>query len=403
MTMQLFERAHIGTVTLPNRILRSATFEGMCDAQGRPSERYLRHYSSLATQNIGAIITGFAFVSCDGRAMQPGQAGMDSDDKIPRFAATTDSVHRLGGRIFLQIAHAGRQTLPSTTGGAVYSPGRKKSGYFNIKPRRLTTDHAKRIVDDFASATHRARDAGFDGVQLHAGHGYLIHQFLNPAVNDRDDIFGIDPHTGIGTEFLRQVIEHIRSKCGRAFPLIVKISAGDEYRRGMTGASFINLIRFLNTQDIDAIEISWGTMDHALNIFRGTGIPVEAILSYNPRYRARSLLKRSIWKTFVLPIMRRSVMPFTASYNLPFAEAARKHSRVPLICVGGFRSGCDAVDAVENKQIDFVALCRPFIREPSLVFKWQGNIASSSACINCNRCAIMCDSGQPTRCYAPGV
>jgi len=403
MIMQLFEHAHIGTATLPNRIIRSATFEGMCDAQGGPSERYFRHYSSLAAQNIGAIITGFAFVSRDGRAMQPGQAGIDSDDKIPRFAATTNSVHRLGGLIFLQIAHAGRQTLPAATGGAVYSPGRKKSGYFNVKPRRLTVDHAERIVDDFASAARRARDAGFDGVQLHAGHGYLIHQFLNPAVNDRDDLFGIDPRTRIGTEFLRQIIERIRSKCGRAFSLIVKISAGDEYRRGMTGASFIHVIRFLDTQDIDAIEISWGTMDHALNIFRGTSIPVDAILGYNPRYRTRSMLKRSLWKALVLPIMRRSIVPFTTAYNLPFAEAARKHTQVPLICVGGFHSGRDAVDAIENKQIDFVALCRPFIREPSLVFKWQENIANRAACIHCNRCAIMCDSGQPTRCYAPGV
>jgi 2,4-dienoyl-CoA reductase-like NADH-dependent reductase (Old Yellow Enzyme family) len=375
----------------------------MCDAQGGPSESYLRHYASLAAQNIGAIITGFAFVSRDGRAMQPGQAGMDGDDKIARFAAATDSVHRLGSRIFLQIAHAGRQTLPAATGGAVYGPGMKKSGYFNVTPRRLTIEHAERIVNDFASAALRARHAGFDGVQLHAGHGYLIHQFLNPAVNDRDDLFGIDPLTGIGSEFIRQVIERIRSECGRAFPLIVKISAGDEYRRGMTGESFINVIRFLDTQDIDAIEISWGTMDHALNIFRGTGIPVDAILNYNPRYRTRSLLKRSIWKALVLPIMRRSIVPFTAAYNLPSAEAARKHTRIPLICVGGFRSGRDAADAIENKQIDFVALCRPFIREPSLVFKWQENIASRSACINCNRCAIMCDSGQPTRCYAPGV
>ena len=104
-----------------------------------------------------------------------------------------------------------------------------------LSPGGSRSDHAERIVDDFASAALRARDAGFDGVQLHAGHGYLIHQFLNPAVNDRDDLFGVDPRTGIGTEFLRQIIERIRSKCGRAFPLIVKISAGDEYRRGMTG------------------------------------------------------------------------------------------------------------------------------------------------------------------------
>jgi 2,4-dienoyl-CoA reductase-like NADH-dependent reductase (Old Yellow Enzyme family) len=398
--MQLFEHARIGSLTLPNRIIRSATFEGMCDKQGSPSELYLRHYASLAAQNIGAIITGFAFVSGDGGAMQPGQAGMDNDDKIQQFIPVTESVHRQGGRIFLQIAHAGRQTLATATGGTVYGPSTKKSQYFNVKPQRLTMDHAERIINDFAVAAFRSREAGFDGIQLHAAHGYLIHQFLNPAVNDRDDLYRIDPHTGIGTEFLRRIIERIRTKCGRAFPLIVKISAGDEYRHGMRLTSFINVIRFLDTQDIDAIEISWGTMDQALNIFRGTSIPIDAILDCNPRYRTKSPLMRIIWKTFLLPIMKRSIVPFTAAYNLPFAVAARNHTKIPLICVGGIRSRVDAADAVENKQIDFVGLCRPFIREPSLVLKWQGNIAGRSACIHCNRCAIMCDSGRPTRCYA---
>jgi 2,4-dienoyl-CoA reductase-like NADH-dependent reductase (Old Yellow Enzyme family) len=401
--MKLFEPAQIGSLTLPNRIIRSATFEGMCDAQGSPSELYLRHYAALAAQNIGAIISGFAFVSRDGKAMQPGQAGMDSDDKAQRFTPVTDTVHRQGGRIFLQIAHAGRQTLPTAAGGAVYGPSTKKSGYFNVQPQRLTIDHVERIINDFAAAALRSRNAGFDGVQLHAAHGYLIHQFLNPAVNNRDDLFGIDLGAGIGTEFLRRIIERIRAKCGRAFPLIVKISAGDEYRHGMRLVSFINVIRFLNTQEIDAIEISWGTMDQALNIFRGTSIPIDAILDCTPRYRTKSPLMRIIWKTFLLPIMRRSIVPFTAAYNLPFAVTARKHTKVPLICVGGIRSGQDAVDAVENKQIDFIGVCRPFIREPSLVLKWQENISVRSACIHCNRCAIMCDSGRPTRCYAPGV
>ncbi len=401
--MQLFEPARIGSLTLPNRIIRSATFEGMCDAQGSPSELYLRHYAVLAAQNIGAIITGFAFVSRDGKAMQPGQAGIDSDDKIQRLAPVTEIVHRQGGRIFLQIAHAGRQTLPAATGGAVYGPGMKKSRYFNVNPLRLTLDHAERIIHDFAAAALRSRDAGFDGVQLHAAHGYLIHQFLNPAVNDRDDLLGIDPRTGVGTEFLRRIIERIRAKCGRAFPLIVKISGGDEYRHGMRQEEFINVIRFLDAQDIDAIEISWGTMDQALNIFRGTGIPIDAILDYTPRYRTKSPLMRVLWKTLLLPIMRRSIAPFTAAYNLPSAVAARNHTKIPLICVGGIRSGQDAADAVENKQIDFIGVCRPFIREPSLVLKWQGNIAARSACIHCNRCAIMCDSGRPTHCYASGV
>jgi 2,4-dienoyl-CoA reductase-like NADH-dependent reductase (Old Yellow Enzyme family) len=170
----------------------------------------------------------------------------------------------------------------------------------------------------------------------------------------------------------------------------------------MKKPAFVNLIRFLDTQKIDAIEISWGTMDHALNIFRGASIPVDAILEYTPRYRTRNPCMRTAWKTFFLPFLRKTIKPFSPAYNLPFAALARNHTSVPLICVGGFRSCPELTDAIENKHIDFVSLCRPFLCEPTLVLKWQKDSTYRSACINCNRCAIMCDSGQPTRCHAPG-
>ncbi|HUI92458.1 MAG TPA: NADH:flavin oxidoreductase [Chitinivibrionales bacterium] len=398
--MRLFENAGIGAVTLENRIIRSATFEGMCDAQGAPTDRYVNFYASLAKHHIGGIVTGFAFVNKDGRAMQPGQAGIDGNDKIPRFAELTKNVHRHGGIVFLQIAHAGRQTVPSATGGKVYGPSAKKSGYFTVKPSRLSLLQAESIINDFGRAAQRGREAGFDGVQVHAAHGYLIHQFLNPAVNDRSDAYGIDPHSGIGTEFLGRVLQCIRASCGSDYPVLVKISAGDEYHRGMKRPEFVNLIRFLDAQKVDAVEISWGTMDRPLNIFRGATVPVQAILDYNPVYHQHNGLLRMAWKIVALPVLKKSLKPFTPTYNLPFARLAREHTKVPLICVGGFRSGTEATGAVENDDIDFVSLCRPFLREPSLVLKWRQNRDYRSGCINCNRCAVMCDSGQPTRCYA---
>ena len=119
--------------------------------------------------------------------MQPGQAGMDSDDKVDAFRQVTRATHENGCRIFLQLAHAGRQTVPAATGGRIYAPSSIRSPYFNQRPCRLTEPEIERIIDSFAAAARRAGDAGFDGVQIHAAHGYLVHQFLHPACNDRND------------------------------------------------------------------------------------------------------------------------------------------------------------------------------------------------------------------------
>jgi 2,4-dienoyl-CoA reductase-like NADH-dependent reductase (Old Yellow Enzyme family) len=397
--MQLFDQARIGAMTLPNRIIRSATFEGRCDTTGAPTEAYSRLYETLARQQIGAIIAGFAFIGRDGRAMQPFQAGIDGDDKIPAFAEVTRRVHAAGGRIVLQIAHTGRQTVPAATGGPVYSPGVAPSQYFRSRPRRLTLDGISTIIDSFGHAACRAQKAGFDGVQIHAAHGYLIHQFINPAVNDRTDIYGIDPDIGIGTEFLRRVIAKIRENCGLEYPVLIKISAGDEYRRGITRDRFRNLVRFLDTQPIDAIEISWGTMDHSLNIFRGTDIPADLVLDHNPRYRTNNPLTRFAFKRLALPFLRRAIKPFSTAYNLPFAVLAKEVTKIPIICVGGFRSREEVNRVIEDNRIDFVSMCRPFIREPALVMRWQKDLNYRSSCTSCNRCVIMCDSGQPTHCY----
>ncbi|MBN2036327.1 MAG: NADH:flavin oxidoreductase [Chitinispirillaceae bacterium] len=398
--MQVFENASLGSLTIPNRIIRSATFEGGCDGAGRPAGPYELLYQRLAHTGIGAIITGFAFTQKHGKAMQPGQAGIDSDDAIPAFSRITAMVHGHGGRIIMQIAHAGRQTISEATAGPVYGASDRRSPYFRSRPQRLTIPQIETIIEGFSRAALRCREAGFDGVQLHAAHGYLIHQFLNRAVNDRTDLFGIDKDSGIGTAFLGRIIRRVRELCGARFPLLVKISAGDEYRRGMTGEPFLSLVRFLDTQPVDAIEVSWGTMDHALNIFRGKTVPLKAILDHNPRYGSSNPLVRRAFTSFVFPLLRARFKPFSPAYNLPHALAAKKHTRLPVICVGGFRSRQEIINAIEQEGIDFVSACRPFINDPGFANKLRNNRNHLSPCIDCNRCAIMCDAGRPTRCYA---
>lgn len=398
--MNVFEKANIGNVTLNNRIIRSATFEGMSSKDGIPNDQYYKMYNELSKNNIGGIIIGFTYISNDGKAMQPGQAGFYSKKFIDNYKKLTNLVHKKNCKIFIQLVHTGRQTKSSVIHHKVLGVSDKKSTYFNEKPHVLNINEIEKIIDDFALVSNYAKQSGFDGVQLHAAHGYLIHQFILSSINNRKDQFGINKKLKIGTYFLSRVIDKIRDKCGKEFPLLIKISGSDDYLNKFTKQQFINLIKFLDNKKVNAIEISYGTMDNALNISRGTKIPIDTILKYNPIYKIENKLFRSIWKVLIYPLIKINIKKFTPCYNLKYALLAKKHTDIPIISVGGIRKGEEILYLIENENIDFVSLCRPFIIEPDFVYKLLKNKNYISKCINCNICFVMCDSKIQTKCYS---
>ncbi|MEN8904437.1 MAG: NADH:flavin oxidoreductase [Clostridiales bacterium] len=396
--MEIIELTKINRCFIKNRIFRSATYEGMCDLEGIPLPEYIKYYEKLAKSSVGAIITGFSYVSKEGKSIQQRQSAIDEEKMIHHFSLVTDKVHNYGCRIFIQLSHAGRQTRKINTGFKVYGFSNKKSFYFNEKPMILNKDLIKFIVKKFGESAFYAKKAGFDGIQIQSGHGYLVHQSILSSINNREDEFGVDINTKIGINFLSMIIDEIREKCGEYFPILVKISSDDDYFNSFSKQQFTNLIKFLDSKEVDAIEISNGTMDFALNIFRG-GVPLKTIMKYNPILKYSPNMVNNMKSAVLLPFLKSKIKSFKPVYNLEYAKIAKSLTKIPIICVGGFRSETEIFDAITNNYCDYVSLSRPFICEHDFVEKIIDFKGYQSKCTNCNMCAVMCDSGKPTKCY----
>ena len=394
--MKIFEQSHIGNLRLRNRLIRSATYEGMCDKNGFPLDSYYSYYTQLSSNGIGAIITGFAYISLEGRSMQPGQAGIDDDRKIPYYRKLTDSMHKNNAVVFMQIAHTGRQSMKKYTKNVLVAPSAVRSYYYLDKPYRMSVKKIHEVADQFGQASYRAKLSGFDGIQLHAGHGYLVHQFLLPSVNKRKDEFGI--HNKGGSKFFELIIDKVREYCGKDFPLIVKISGSDDHKNNFSLDQLHELAKMLEVKKVDAIEVSYGTMDlHALNIFRGD-IPKKLILQHNPLFKTKANLLKKLFKNVVFSMVEKKHKAFSPMYNLTYAQNIKNNYDIPVILVGGIKSRKEIDYLLEDEQLDFVSMCRPFIAEPDLVSKLSDK-NYTSICCSCNYCAVMCDSDFNTKCY----
>ncbi|MFA6149406.1 MAG: NADH:flavin oxidoreductase [bacterium] len=349
METRLFREGSINGITLKNRIVRSATWEGMCDGDGNPTERLIDLYRALCRGGVGLIISGYTYVRADGKEM-PGTMGIHSDDRIPALNRLTRAVHEEGGRIFCQLFHGGGRASAKEAGVRLLAPSGGKDATSPESPRAMSVQDIHELVTAFADGAGRARRAGFDGVQLHGAHGYLINQFLSPLTNARTDAFGGTLENRI--RFLREVYDAVRREVGPSWPVAIKLTASDNVPGGFPLEEGAAVARSLEAWGIDAIEVSSGTRDSG----------EEG------------------------PARRKIDSPEREAYNAPLARRIKAEVKVPVIVVGGFRSleVCEAV--LENKGADFIALSRPFIREPDLVRKWEADRTHRARCISCNGC-----------------
>jgi 2,4-dienoyl-CoA reductase-like NADH-dependent reductase (Old Yellow Enzyme family) len=366
----------------------------MGDSRGYPRAELAGIYSDLARGGVGTIVTGFAFISQAGRAMQPAQCGIDADDKIEPWADIVAEVksHAPDVRLFMQLAHTGRQTRREATGLPVVGASSKRCSYFRQRVTVLDDAGIKTIIAEFGSAARRAQQSGFDGVQIHAAHGYLVHQFLSPWTNTRKDRWGERPL------FLQETLRAVKATCGEDYPILVKLSAADDNSPGLRVEDTIGVVKAIESLGVDAVEISYGTMECALNIIRGA-CPVDLVLKVNPLLNRIPSLIRGIWKLFRAKAYLRKFIPFQENYNVESAARIKAETSLPVSVVGGIRTKAGLLDCVTKHGLDAVSLCRPLIAEPDWPAKLRDGRAERSTCTNCNLCTIYCDSLRSLRCY----
>jgi 2,4-dienoyl-CoA reductase-like NADH-dependent reductase (Old Yellow Enzyme family) len=345
----LFEGTSINGMKLSNRFVRSATYEGMAAPDGSCTDSLIGKMAELAEGGIGLVITSHAFVSPEGRARNR-QIGIYSDAMIPGLRKMAEAVHEQGGRIVAQMAHAGAQTDSRITGLEALGPSvfEKEKGYIS---REMNAVDRVRIAAGFGDAAVRAQEAGFDGVQIHGAHGYLLSQFLSPHFNKRTDGYGgaIENRA----RFLLEVLDEIRLRTGNGYPVLVKLNSDDFLDDGFRQDEMIRVSEMLAAKGIDAIEMSGGTA------YSGGNIPSRI-----------GVLKAETDEV----------------YYREAASRFKKRVKAPLILVGGIVSFTVAEKLVEQGQADYIALSRPVIREPLLVRRWKSGDRAKATCLSCNQC-----------------
>ncbi len=364
MTSKLFEPSSLGTLTLKNRFVRSATWEGMAHEDGSCTSALADLIGELAHGEVGLIVSGHAFVSPEGQA-GPWQAAVYDDQFIPSLAQMAKAAHDGGSSIVLQLAHAGLQAATPLTKREAIGPSRlpNKDG---IHCKSMTLAEIEQTVNAFVAGAGRAKAARFDGVQVHAAHGYLLSQFLSPYFNKREDAFGgsVENRARIVVEIVRR----IKSTIGNDFPVLIKMNSDDFIDGGLTVEEMLQIARLLEAAGIDAIELSGGTIDAASQF----------------------------------SAVRQGRLP-SEEQEVFYVDAARRYKeviKVPLILVGGIRSFSVSERLISEQVTDFISLCRPLIREPRLVARWKSGDTAKSECGSCNLCFKPILEGKGIYCLA---
>ncbi len=376
-TEVLFEPHRIGKLTIRNRFVRASTSETMCNPDGIASDDYIGLYRTLARGGAGLILTGHMFVHPRGR-YQKRQAGIHDDAMIPGLSRLTKEVHEDGGTIFAELSHAGSQCRVESI--APLAPSPIENFISKRMPQEASEADIQEVIKAFGQGARRAREARFDGIHVHAGHGYLISEFSSPHSNERTDHWGGDADRR--SNFIMAVYREIRAAVGPDFPVTIKLGMADSMPGGLEIPESVERALALAEAGADAIEVSVGIMHVSTNSSIGRFVAVT------PRRALED------W------VVHRAIYPSSPqAYFLPGAEALRARMKTtPMMLVGGIRSTEMMEKLVGDGIVDFVSMARPYIREPDFPNQVKAGRRGVVDCVSCNICAVH-EGIDPLQCW----
>lgn len=366
MIQNLFDPATIKGIRLKNRFVRSATAEGMATFDGHPTQSLKALYCELAEKEVGLIITSGAYI--DAWKEYPETLGLLSpfaihqDRCIEPWREITSAVHEQGAKIAMQIGHHGRQGVSELTGGPPIAPSAVPIKGMDTIPRAMSLRDIKEIVEKFAQACRRVKEAGFDAVQFHGAHGNLINNFFSPFTNLRTDEYGGSAKNR--ARFMVDIINRARQLVGPDYPLMIKMNCNDFFQGGLEKDDAVKIANVIARAGIDCIEVSGGTLSETKGHIAVKGI------------------------------RRQEQEGYFQAYAKEFKEVVD----IPVILVGGHRTPDMMAKIIETKSADFISMSRPFIREPGLVKRWKDGDLEKAKCVSCNLCFENWIF-RPLRCY----
>lgn len=384
-TGDVLEPYRLGPLTLRNRLVKAATNEGM-SRDGLVTDDLIGFHRRHAAGGVGASTLSYLSVSPEGRTFR--HQLLARPEAVPGLRRLTDAVHAEGAAAAVQLAHAGWFANPRASGVPAVGPSRVFSPYGMGFPRAATEADLRRLLDDYRAAARLAADAGFDAIEVHVGHGYLLSQFLSPHTNRRSDGFGGDLEAR--ARFPRLVCQAVGEEVGDELAVWAKLNMTDDFDGGLTLEEGIEVARMLEADGaLHALQLTVGfTARTPMSLMRGRA-PVAEMLA-NERVLVRRLGMRA-FAPFIL-----KDLPYTEAYLLPFARQVRAAVSMPLMLLGGITELATMRQA-RDEGFELLAMARALLREPDLPRRLAHGDDHPSACIHCNACMVEMERGG-TRC-----
>ncbi|TWH51935.1 NADH:flavin oxidoreductase [Sporomusa sp. KB1] len=351
----LFDYTTIKNMKLKNRFFKAAVWEELATVDGHMTDELFHIYEELAKGGIGTIFTGYAHVEKDEQP-NPGMMGIYDDSFIAEYKKLTDRVHSHGANLIMQLAYGGSRTNLNPPSPVIWGPSAVENETTGIVPVEMSKENIKYLIKSFGKAAGRVKQAGFDGVEIHAAHGYLLSQFLCPHYNTRTDEYGGNIENR--ARIILEIYHEIRKTVENSFPIFIKINSEDFMEDGLTSEESIIVSKMLEEAGIDGIEVSGGN-DSSPNVIKNNlgAARTKVVLSKDRE-----------------------------SYFKEHAARLAKIVSIPVILTGGNRHIEVMNEILRNTNIAYFGLGRPMISEPDLINQWAKSDYKAPKCVSCNQC-----------------